>query len=198
MKVLEDDSMRNDFYVPEYAQQLEQDKLAANLEQEFELCAFDGEKVPDKLSDEELEQIVIELEQTMSLLSEKSDTIRSQQQKVKSKLDRLYLSEPLRERILKRRRIEDMDFSVRVFDLLIKSGISTVYELCSKSPNEVYLILRRNKKLLSEVEDKLNEKRLSLYGADGEENADVVDNSEKELQLELKRKFDELFGTSDE
>ena len=73
-----------------------------------------------------------------------------------------------------------------------------MYELCSKSPNEVYLILRRNKNLLSEVEDKLNEKRLRLYGADGEENADVVDNSEKELQLELKRKFDKLFGTSDE
>ena len=191
-------SMKNDFYVPEYAQQLEQDKLAANLEQELELCAFDEEKVPDELSDEELEQIVIELEQTMSLLSEKSETIRSQQRKVKSKLDRLYLSALLRERILKRRRIEDMDFSVRVFDLLIKSGISTVYELCSKSPNEVYLILRRNKNLLSEVEDKLNEKRLRLYGADGEENADVVDNSEKELQLELKRKFDKLFGTSDE
>ncbi len=190
--------MKNDFYVPEYAQQLEQDKLAANLEQELELCAFDEEKVPDELSDEELEQIVIELEQTMSLLSEKSETIRSQQRTVKSKLDRLYLSALLRERILKRRRIEDMDFSVRVFDLLIKSGISTVYELCSKSPNEVYLILRRNKNLLSEVEDKLNEKRLRLYGADGEENADVVDNSEKELQLELKRKFDKLFGTSDE
>ena len=65
--------MKNDFYVPEYAQQLEQDKLAANLEQELELCAFDEEKVPDELSDEELEQIVIELEQTMSLLSEKSE-----------------------------------------------------------------------------------------------------------------------------
>lgn len=43
-----------------------------------------------------------------------------------------------------------------------------MYELFSKSLNEVYLILRRNKKLLSEVEDKLNEKRLRLYGADGE------------------------------
>lgn len=198
MKVLEEDGMENVFYVPEYAQQLERDQLIANLEQVLEICASDGEKVLDELSDEELDQIVIVLEQTMSLLFEKSATIQSQQQKVESKLDRLYLSEPLRERILKRRKIEDMNFSVRVYNPLKRANVSTLYELCSKSPNEVSLIFHGNKRLLSEIEKKLNEKRLRLYGVDEEENGDMVDNSTEELQLELERKFDELFGPLDE
>ena len=154
MKVLEENVMENIFYVPEYAQHLEQDQLIANLEQVLEICASDGEDALDELTDEELEQIVMALEQSLSLLFEKSTTIQSQQQKVESKLDRLYFSVPLRERILKRREIEEMGFSVRVYNPLKRANVSTLYELCSKSPNEVSLIFHGNKRLLSEVEKK--------------------------------------------
>lgn len=99
MKVLEENVMENIFYVPEYAQHLERDRLIANLEQVLEICTSDDKEALDEQSDEELDQIVMALEQSMSLLLEKSASIQSQQQKVESKLDRLYLSEPLRERI---------------------------------------------------------------------------------------------------
>lgn len=189
--------MENIFYVPEYAQHLERDQLIANLEQVLEICTSDDEEALDELSDEELDQIVMSLEQSMSLLLEKSAAIQSQQQKVESKLDRLYLSEPLRERILKRRNIEDMSFSVRVYNPLKRANVSTLYDLCSKSPNEISSIFRGNKRLLSEVEKKLNEKRLRLYGVD-EGDGGVTDDSTEELQRELERKFDELFGPLDE
>jgi len=197
MKVLEENVMENIFYVPEYAQHLERDQLIANLEQVLEICTSDDEEALDELSDEELDQIVMSLEQSMSLLLEKSAAIQSQQQKVESKLDRLYLSEPLRERILKRRNIEDMSFSVRVYNPLKRANVSTLYDLCSKSPNEISSIFRGNKRLLSEVEKKLNEKRLRLYGVD-EGDGGVTDDSTEELQRELERKFDELFGPLDE
>ena len=189
--------MENIFYVPEYAQQLERDQLIANLEQVLEICTSGDEDVLDELSDEKLDQVVMALEQSMSLLLDKSATIQSQKQKVESKLDRLYLSEPLRERILKRRKIEDMNFSVRVYNPLTRANVSTLYELCSKSPNEVSLIFHGNKRLLSEVEKKLNEKRLRLYGVDEEGTGGMVDDSTEELQLEPERKFDELFGPLD-
>lgn len=190
--------MENIFYVPEYAQHLERDQLIANLDQVLEICTSDGEDALDELPDEALDQIVMTLEQSMSLLLEKSATIHSQQQKVESKLDRLYLSEPLRERILKRRQIEDMNFSVRVYNPLKRANVSTLYELCSKSPNEVSLIFRGNRRLLSEVEKKLNEKRLRLYGVDEEGDGGMADDSTEGLQRELERKFDELFGPLDE
>ena len=144
--------MENIFYVREYAQHLERDQLIANLEQVLEICASDDEEALDELSDEKLDQIVMALEQSVSLLLEKSASIQSQQQKVESKLDRLYLSKPLRERILKRKKIEDMDFSVRVYNPMKRANVFTLHELCSKSPNEVSLIFRGNRRLLSEVE----------------------------------------------
>ena len=197
MKILEENVMENIFYVREYAQHLERDQLIANLEQVLEICTSDDEEALDELSDEKLDQIVMALEQSVSLLLEKSASIQSQQQKVESKLDRLYLSKPLRERILKRRKIEDMDFSVRVYNPLKRANVSTLHELCSKSPNEVSLIFRGNRRLLNEVEKKLNEKRLRLYGVD-EGDGGVADDSTEELQRELERKFDELFGPLDE
>jgi len=72
-----------------------------------------------------------------------------------------------------------------------------LHELCSKSPNEVSLIFRGNRRLLSEVEEKLNEKRLRLYGIDKGDGG-ATDDSTEELQHELERKFDELFGPLDE
>ena len=190
--------MENVFYVPEYAQHLERDQLIANLEQVLEIFTSGDEDLLNELKDEELDQIVISLEQSMSLLLEKSATIQSQQQKVESKLDRLYLSETLRERILKRRKIEDMNFSIKVYNALKRDNISTLYELCSKSSNEVSSILGGQKGLLREIEEKLNEKRLRLYGGDAESGGDMISDSTEDLQLELERKFNEIFGSSDD
>ena len=195
---LEEDEMDNIFYVYEYAQRLEQAQLIANLEEELDTYKSDDGSLGGKFSDEELGQIILALEHSMTLLFEKLATIQAQQRKVESQLDRLYVSEPLRERILKKRRIEEMNFPVRVYNFLKGANVSTLYDLCSKNPNEVLQIFGGNKWLFGEVEKKLNEKRLRLYGVDTEGDVDKVNDSTEKLQYELERKFDELFGSVDE
>lgn len=174
--------MGNIFYVAEYAQHLEQEQLRAKLEQRLSSCLSSDISTLDQLDDRELVQMVVALEHTMKALREKQNTIQSQQCKIEGQFERLYTSPALRNRILKNRPIEDLEgFSVRVYMLLRKSNITTLFDLCSKSREELFIIVRRNKRFLADVEKCLSDIGLELYGIGNAEDSDTAETSENSI-----------------
>ena len=174
--------MGNVFYVPEYAQHLEREQLRAKLEQHLTTCLSSDASALDQFDDGELVQMVVALEHTMKELREKLNTIQSQQRKIEDQFQRLYTSPALRDRILKNRPIEDLNgFSVRVYMLLRKSNITTLFDLCSKSREELFIIVRRNKRFVADVEKYLSDIGLELYGTGNAEDADTAETSENAI-----------------
>lgn len=84
-----------------------------------------------------------------------------------------------------RRKIEDLDLSVRTFNLLKREGIHTVLDLAERSPNELLSLPRFSTDTVDELEIKLQD--LGLIMADNKPEEDLVEEIEAEEEDVLMR-----------
>ena len=104
--------------------------------------------------------------------------------------------------------IENLDFSVRTFNCLRRAGIDSLEDLSNMTEEQLRKVRNLSKKLVDEVIAKMNEYGFSLKKEekqehtkqedDGAKKTEKSDRPKTELEIELEKKYRELFGRDEE
>lgn len=104
--------------------------------------------------------------------------------------------------------IENVDFSVRTFNCLKRAGINSLEDLSNMTEEQLMKVRKLRKKSVDEVIAKMNEYGITLKKDEKQEQtkqedcvatkAEKNDRPKTELEIELEKKYRELFGKDEE
>ncbi len=190
--------MENVFFRPEYAQSFGTSPQEARLRNILEKAVAHPEHI-HLIPAEDLDDILRLLEKDRSAKRRQLAWARSEFHRLEEELETLEQHEQIlrenpavREHLSKSWTVDMLDLSLRITTRLRRAGICTVEELCQLRAEDIEKKCRLSDTYIQAIQEKLARYGLSLRT---EAPVDAGSGSAYDLQRELERKFDELFGT---
>lgn len=111
------------------------------------------------------------------------------------------LSNPSAHKILMEMSLDELNLSVHTYNTLRRAGFQIISDICEMNENSFMKSDKHiTKRMLIEVRRELN--KYGLNFSDEQQDTLILNNEEQteeyDLQAELERKFDELFGPVDD